>query len=237
MKAYFRPLPGLTVASSILFMVLVGLGAWQLERREWKLALIATMSAHLRAAPISLDDALKRGPNAQYRRVKLVGKFDNAEETYVYTTGDVGMPVYHVVVPFVTAKGVLLVDRGIVLPMLLNPKSRHEGELQGEAVVTGVWRTPDGPGYFTPAPDLVHRIWYSRDVRSVAAADRTRLLAPVLVEADATPNPGGWPKGGQTQVTLRNEHLQYAITWFALAVALVALYLAYHVSKGRLGRD
>jgi surfeit locus 1 family protein len=57
----------------------------------------------------------------------------------------------------------------------------------------------------------------------------------VIVEADATPNPGGWPKGGQTVVTFRNEHLQYAITWFALAAGLLAVYLAYHRSRGRLG--
>jgi surfeit locus 1 family protein len=56
----------------------------------------------------------------------------------------------------------------------------------------------------------------------------------VLVEAGAAPNPGGWPKGGQTQVAFRNEHLQYAITWFALAAALLGVYLAYHISKGRL---
>ena len=60
------------------------------------------------------------------------------------------------------------------------------------------------------------------------------LLAPVLVEADATPNRGGWPKGGQTEVHFRNEHLQYAITWFALAAGLLGVYIAYHVSRGRL---
>ena len=59
------------------------------------------------------------------------------------------------------------------------------------------------------------------------------LAAPVLVEADATPNPGGWPKGGQTVVNLRNEHLQYAITWLALAEALLIVYFAYHRSHGR----
>ena len=61
-----------------------------------------------------------------------------------------------------------------------------------------------------------------------------KLAAPVVVEADATPNPGGWPKGGQTRVAFRNEHLQYAITWFALAAALLGVYLTYHISRGRL---
>jgi surfeit locus 1 family protein len=56
----------------------------------------------------------------------------------------------------------------------------------------------------------------------------------VLLEADATPKPGGWPQGGQTQVTFRNEHMQYALTWFGLAAALIGVYLAYHIQKGRL---
>jgi surfeit locus 1 family protein len=56
----------------------------------------------------------------------------------------------------------------------------------------------------------------------------------VLIEADATPNPGGWPKGGQTVVDLPNNHLSYAVTWFGLALCLLGVWLAYHVSKGRL---
>ena len=69
----------------------------------------------------------------------------------------------------------------------------------------------------------------------MAAARDVKLTAPVIVEADAAPNPGGWPKGGQTQVTFRNEHLQYAITWFLLAAALLGVYIFYHISRGRLG--
>ena len=59
-------------------------------------------------------------------------------------------------------------------------------------------------------------------------------VPPILIEADATPNPGGWPLGGQTRVDFPNDHLQYAITWFGLALALLAVYLLYHRSQGRL---
>ena len=99
----------------------------------------------------------------------------------------------------------------------------------------GVWRTPDAPGLFTPEPDLGRHIWYARDVAGIAKAFGLKLAAPVVVEADATPVPGGWPKGGQTIVTLRNEHLQYAITWFLLAASLVVIYFAYHRAEGRFG--
>ena len=81
---------------------------------------------------------------------------------------------------------------------------------------------------------MVHRVWYSRDLAAIAAVDHVSLAVPVLIEADATPNPGGWPKGGQTVVDLPNNHFSYAVTWFGLAICLLGVWLAYHISKGRL---
>jgi surfeit locus 1 family protein len=237
MDLRFRPYPGVTVAAVIATAILVGLGVWQLQRLQWKLALIAEVSGHMAAPPVSLDGVLKLGADeAQYRRVGLAGRFDNAKEAYVFTTGADGTPVYHVLTPFLTDDGrTLLVDRGYVPKMKLDPATRTP--VEGKTRLVGVWRVPDVPGAFTPAPDPAHRIWYARDLPGIAAADHVRLAAPSLIEADATPNPGGWPKGGQTVVSFRNEHLSYAVTWFGLAAGLIGVYLAYHISKGRLRWD
>jgi surfeit locus 1 family protein len=86
---------------------------------------------------------------------------------------------------------------------------------------------------FTPAPDPKTRLWFVKDVPAIAKAASVTAL-PVLIEADATPNKGGWPVGGQTRVDFPNDHLQYAITWFGLAFALLAVYFLYHRSRGRL---
>jgi surfeit locus 1 family protein len=231
---HFRPLPIFTIVCTMMFAALISLGVWQLERLHWKLGLIAEVNRSLASPPISLDRALAMGAAAEYHRVLLDGWFLNAKEAYVYASGPDGAPVYHVLTPFETRDGrVLMVDRGIVPPGLVDPRKRARGQLD-ERVMIGVWRIPDPPGFFTPPPDLANRVWYSRDVAAMAAAGHVALATPALVEADAAPNPGGWPKGGQTQVTFRNEHLQYAITWFALAAALLGVYLAFHVSKGRL---
>jgi surfeit locus 1 family protein len=233
---HFRPLLGFTIAAGILFAFLMWLGVWQVQRLHWKLGLIAQVNQNLAAKPLSLGQALKMGPEgAQYHRVTLDGRFGNAKESYVFTTDANGDPVFHVVTPFQTEAGTFLVDRGLVPPNLKDPSSRRAGEIAGDTRVTGVWRIPDPPGFFTPQPDAKNRVWYSRDITGMAAADGVKLVEPVIIEADATPNPGGWPKGGQTVVTFRNEHLQYAITWFALAAGLLGVYLAYHVSRGRLG--
>jgi surfeit locus 1 family protein len=237
MRLFFRPLPRLTLFCVPLLAGLIALGVWQLHRLHWKLGLIAQMNGHLHATPISLDEIQKLpAQDAQYRRVALDGQFKNDKEAYVYTAGDNGLPFYHVLAPFVLDDGrVLLIDRGVVPPERQNPATRREGLLSGEQHVVGVWRIPDAPGFFTPPPDLAHRVWYSRDVVGIAKASGLTLAAPVIIEADATPVPGGWPKGGQTIVKLPNDHLQYALTWFLMAGALVVVYFAYHRSCGRLG--
>jgi len=250
-----RPLPGFTVAAVILLAILMSLGVWQLERLQWKLALIADVNRNLTAPPVSLDAALKLGPAAQYRRVALTGRFDHTKEAYIYSIGTEGAPVYHVVTPFETDDGrVLLVDRGIVPVDKRDPATRPLSWAEGDEEVidpkhpdrgamflpiprriVGVWRFGEAPGTFTPPPDMAKRTWFVRDVVSIARFDGVRLAAPVLIEADAAPNPGGWPRGGQTAVTFRNEHLQYAITWFLMALGLIGVYIAYHISAGRLG--
>lgn len=231
----FRPYPGFTIACAILFAVLCWLGFWQLERLQWKLALIAQVNGNMAAAPVSLDEVLAMNQDAaQYRQVTLHGRFDHTKETYVFTT-DAGAAVYHVLTPFIADGGrVLMVDRGEVPKDKLDPASRSAGNITGETHVTGVWRTPDAPGSFTPPPDAKQRIWYARDLAGIAAAYDLKLAAPVVIEADAAPNPGGWPKGGKTVVTFRNQHLGYAITWFGVAIVLLGVWLAYHISRGRI---
>jgi len=230
----FRPYPGFTIAAIIMVAILCGLGVWQLQRLQWKEALIATVSGHMTAAPVSLDQVLAmNADDAQYRKVALSGRFANAKEAYVFTTDVNGDAVYHVLTPFLTDDGrTLMVDRGEIPQTKLSPQSRTA--VEGETHLVGVWRVPDGTGLFTPKPEPEKHIWYARDLTGIAAADRVRLTTPVVIEADAAPNPGGLPVGGQTVVDFPNNHLEYAITWFGLAAGLLGVYLAYHISRGRL---
>jgi surfeit locus 1 family protein len=232
----FRPYPGATIATVIALIILCGLGAWQLERLQWKLALIESVNRNLAAPPLTLDRILALdGEAAQYRRVTVDGRFDHAREAYAFITSSGGQAVYHVLTPLVLADGrALMIDRGAVPESRRDPATRAAGNPQGPVSVTGVWRRPDPPNAFTPPPDRGKRIWYARDVAGIAAADKLRLVAPVVIEAGATPNRGGWPKGGQTVVEFRNQHLSYAVTWFGLAACLFGVWLAYHISKGRL---
>lgn len=234
MRFRFRPLPGFTVFAMTLFAALASLGLWQLHRLEWKLALIAEIDRNTHASPVPAQTVLG-ARHAEYRHVSLNGRFLNSREAYVFATDTNGQAGYHVLTPFVLDTGqILVVDRGFVPPDLRDPATRRSGQLEGERQLTGILRVPDPPGAFTPEPDRAHRIWYARDIQDIAAVDRVHLSSMMVVEADTAPVRGGWPRGGQTVIALPNNHLQYAITWFLLAGALLVVYLAYHRARGRL---
>jgi surfeit locus 1 family protein len=232
----FRPLVGFSLFCLALFVVLIGLGVWQLERLQWKRALIAEMNRNMAQPPVSLDAALSLGDAAEYRPVALDGRFDNRLEVYVFATGPQGAPVYHVLTPLrLDDHRVMLVDRGVVPLALRDPSSRPGSEPVGQIHIVGIWRTADRPGVFTPAPDTSRRIWYARDVAGIARIEHLTLAAPAIIEASASPHSVAWPKAGQTRVDLPNDHLQYAITWFLLAGALVVIWFAFHRARGRFG--
>jgi surfeit locus 1 family protein len=213
---------------------------WQIHRLHWKLDLLAKIHTGLTAPPVALRDVLPAFDpthidNADYRRVVVRGLFQNGEEVLFFTTGDEGAPVYHVLTPFLMDDGhTLLIDRGWI-PSGLPAAMWHKGDLNGERDVVGIIREPAPPGWFTPPINIARRVVHTRDPETLAKAFGWRNIFPMFLEADATPNPGGWPKGGVTIVDLPNDHLQYAITWFGLALGLLAVYLTYHRSKGRLG--
>jgi surfeit locus 1 family protein len=231
----FRPLlvPTLWLVPGLA--LLIGLGVWQLQRLGEKEALIASVQTGMAAPPVPLAEALQRGAaDAEWRHVRVTGRFLHDKELYLFAQGPRGAFGVHVVTPLVQDNGeAVLVDRGFVPDALRDPRTRPAGQVAGEVSVTGVLRVSQQPGLFTPAPNTTTRLWFVKDVPTMAKAAGL-ALPPIVIEADATPNPGGWPLGGQTRVDFPNDHLQYAMTWFGLALALVGVYLVYHRSRGRL---
>jgi surfeit locus 1 family protein len=215
--------------------LLIGLGVWQIARLHEKEALIVSIETGFNSAPEPLDRLLATGAaDAEWHHVRISGHFLHDKEQYLFAQGPMGATGVHVVTPLVQSDGrIVLVDRGFVPDQLRDPARRAQGQIAGQMSLTGVVRLPEKPGAFTPAPDLKTRLWFVKDVPAMAKAARVPVL-PVLIEADARPNPGGWPLGGQTRIDIPNDHLQYAVTWFALALALLGVYFVYHHSRGRL---
>ena len=211
--------------------MLIGLGTWQLQRLFWKQGLTRQIEMRARADSVPLPVALgnwSQTSDIEYLRVRLSGTFDHDSERHLYTVVK-GRPGWRIITPLKTIENtIVMVDRGYVSPSLKNPETRAAGQLRGAVTVTGLARAPGGKNAFTPASDLERNIWYWRDLEGMTAsvldtAERGRL-APFFIEADASPVPGNWPKGGATRVKLSNRHLEYVVTWYGLAVALLVVY-------------
>ncbi|WP_425601314.1 SURF1 family protein [Bradyrhizobium ontarionense] len=203
--------------------VLLALGIWQVERRAWKLDLIDRVErrVHTEAVPVP-GPASWPGTNRsddEYRRVAASGRFLHDRETLVQAVTVEG-PGYWVVTPLQTAEGVVLVNRGFVPADRRDPESRKAGNPADEVRVTGLLRLSEPGGGFLRHNDPSGNRWYSRDVVAIAAARGLAHAAPFFVDADATPNPGGFPVGGLTVISFANNHLVYALTWFTLALML-----------------
>ncbi|WP_294338942.1 SURF1 family protein [uncultured Sphingomonas sp.] len=211
-----RRRPFLALLAALVTAALVGLGVWQLERRAWKLDLIARVEARIHAAPIAFPWRGGDPKDLEYTRVRVTGTFDHDRETLVQALTARGAGFW-VLTPLRTADGTMLVNRGFVPEDRRDPKSRAAGQVAGPIPVTGLVRLSEPGGGFLRSNDPAADRWYSRDVAAIAAAKGLGRVAAQFVDADATPNPGGYPIGGLTVVAFRNTHLVYALTWFALA--------------------
>jgi surfeit locus 1 family protein len=207
------------------------LGAWQVERRAWKLDLITRIDARVHAAPVAVPSRAEwariNAPDDEYRRVRLAGRFLDDRETLVEALTERGAGFW-VLTPLQTGDGTILVNRGFVPPERKSSASRSSGRWPGPVEVVGLLRMTEPKGRFLRPNRPEQERWYSRDVIAIAKARGLSNVAPFFIDADAKPNPGGYPIGGMTMVAFRNMHLVYALTWFGLAgLCLAGLVLLF----------
>lgn len=219
--------PRIIIVSLVALLGVMGfvkLGVWQVHRLQWKLDLIQRVDARIHADPVPApgpaDWPAITAERDEYLRVTLNGRFLNDQAVLIYTPSDYG-PADWVLTPLARDDGtIVMVNRGVV-PEALARQGAY-ARRNGEVTVTGLLRMPEDKGWlFSRANDPEHGLWYRRDIASITHAKGFAHAAPYFVdEADNAAE--GWPRGGQTVVTFRNAHLSYALTWFALAVVVLA---------------
>jgi len=223
---------GLAGAALLLAAGLAALGVWQIERREWKHALIAAVETRTTADPVPAP-----GPSAwpritaekdAYRRITVSGRFRHDRETLVQAVTDRGAG-YWVLTPLDAQGFTVLVNRGFVPPEKRDPATRAAGNPAGVTTVTGLLRITEPGGGFLRSNDPAAGRWYSRDVAAIARARGLAHTAPYFIDADAAPNPGGYPVGGLTVLRFSDNHMVYALTWFVLA--LLAGWSAWYLMR------
>ena len=201
------------------------LGAWQVERRTWKLDLMARVDARVHATPVAAPPPAAwsslQSADAEYRRVKAIGVLRHEQETLVDALTERGAG-YWVVTPLITDGATILVNRGFIPKDKSAQRTRLAGRFGGPVTITGLLRPSEPEGRFLRRNRPREGRWYSRDVAAIAQARGLGPVAPFFIDADATANPGGLPIGGLTVVVFRNAHLIYALTWFSLAALSLA---------------
>jgi surfeit locus 1 family protein len=229
----FRPRLWPSVATLGALIVLLSLGTWQVERLRWKEAVIAERTSQLAAEAVVLP-AEDDWAAWDFRRVEVAGVFrHDLEQLFGASTHD-GELGHHVLTPLQRGDGsVVLIDRGWVPADRAHPAARRAGQVPGPVTITGIarYRGADQAGWFTPANQPEALMWYSYDLPALEQALGLTLL-PLVIEADDRPNPGGLPIGGLTRIAITNNHLEYAVTWYGLALTLVAVYVAFSLRRG-----
>ena len=229
----FHPRLWPTLFTIPALLILVGLGTWQVERLYWKEGLIAARAAAVAAPPIDLPATLDEATRLDLRHVHAAGTFLHEDEFDVVATAENGDSGFHIVTPLRLDDGtgrIVLVNRGFVPYEMRSPATRPQSEVPGRLEVEGLLRLPPEAGrpWYMPADNPGTNIWLRLEPDAMAKARGLQDVLPFYVDAGPAPNPGGWPRGGTTVLDLPNNHLQYAITWYALAAALLVIYILYH---------
>ena len=201
--------------------ILSGLGLWQIQRLNWKQGLLEEIAARLLAEPVPLPDRPTEADD-QFLQVLLDGRMQ-ADELHVLTSRRPYGPGFKVVSAFELADGRrIMVDRGFVPERLKDPTSRRF-DLPATMEISGTLFWPNETDSFTPEPDFEGNIWFARDLDLMAQTLGTR---PLLVSLSA-PVTGAWPVPSQVAHNIPNNHLSYAVTWFALSTVWAGMTIIW----------
>ncbi|MET0606954.1 MAG: SURF1 family protein [Beijerinckiaceae bacterium] len=233
--------PGLLAFA--LFNLLVSLGVWQLNRMAWKQRQIAQIETRAKAPPLELIDITPAmrdpasAPALDFSRVKATGAFDHSRELHLIAPQRQGAG-WMVITRFDMADGPVLVMRGVAPDELRDPARRPDGQVGGQITIEGRIRAGEQAGWLTPANDVARNAWFWRDLAGMQRAagfDLSNRTLPFFIELESPVPPGGLPRPQLDAINLRNDHLQYAITWFALSIVLIVMFFVW--ARSQLKKD
>ena len=224
----------LTVFTVLGTLFLCALGAWQLQRMAWKDDLLQTLNARATAQPVDLAGFMTRwkqnagAEDLRFVRVRAAGRFHHDKERHLYTIAN-GEAGWRIITPLETGEGLtVLVDRGFVPEAQKDLSRRRDGAPEEVVTVVGVVRLGEAKGMFLPDNDIDANQWFWRDLetmRTIAAGGGAIDVAPFMLQLEASAHEAPWPKAMALSAdTIHNRHFSYALTWFGLAAALLAVY-------------
>jgi cytochrome oxidase assembly protein ShyY1 len=242
------------VAGFMLFTLLltaafVALGVWQLQRRAAKHELIAALTERLAAAPAALPPpaqwAALTPARDEFRRVSFTATYAALPDAMVYSSGsavrkDASGPGTWAFLPARLPGGeIVVIDAGFV-ENTMQDRSVEDRAVKklvtgAPVALTGYLRFPEAPGWLTPAANHDKRLWFVRDHLAIASALHWGAVAPFYVDLEQPAPENGIPRPGPLDVHLKDDHLQYAITWFTLAGAVLVAFLVWLRGRRKAG--
>ena len=230
----FRPGLAASLLALLALVILVSLGTWQVRRLAWKTALIDTIASRTVEPAMPLEEALRDPSANDFRHVTAAGSYRHDLAFAMGSVAERGEVGARLVTPLMLPDGqAVLVERGWLPQRMLPPATPDSIEPGGELVLDGVarWHGEDGQGLFTPDNCPDRRRWYWYDLAGLRAALGIEP-APVVLVLSRSDTGGELPLPLPVRADLPNNHLGYAITWYGLAMALAAVYVAFGLKRG-----
>ncbi|MBX9821754.1 SURF1 family protein [Afipia birgiae] len=233
-----RGIFGLAVIALVMVSVLAGLGVWQLRRKDEKHALIAALTERLAKEPVALPSAAAwptlTPAHDEFSRIKFSATFEAKPDAMVYSSGsavrdDITGPGTWAFMPARLADGRRVVINAGFVQNTMQDRAQQDRAVSrlvtGAPVeLTGYLRFPEEASTLTPREDSGKRLWFVRDHHSMAQVLAWGDVAPFYVDLESPQPATGSPKPGPLHVQLKDNHLQYAITWFGLALVVAAAF-------------
>ena len=241
-----RGIAGLGIFTALTVALLIGLGVWQLQRRAEKHALIAQLTERLAAAPAALPALAQWNTltpaRDEFRRVRFSATYEPRPDAMVYSAGsavreDISGPGTWAFLPARLSAGeIVVINAGFVQNTMQDRPQQDRAVTRlvtgAPVTLTGYIRFPESAGALTPAENLAKRLWFTRDHLAMARAlgwgqgvgQADSHLAPFYVDLETPVPASGIPKPGPLEVHLKDDHLQYAVTWFGLAGAVLIAF-------------
>ena len=237
-QARRRGVAGFGVFTLLTVALFAGLGLWSLQRRVEKHALVAALTERLAGAPGSLPSPAQWSAltpaTDEFRRVRFAATYQPLPDAMIYSSGsavreDVSGPGTWAFLPAALPTGETVVINAGFVQNTMQDRDQQDRTVarlitNEPVMLTGYIRFPEAAGALTPSENPARRLWFTRDHLSMAHALGWGEVAPFYIDLEAPLPASGIPKPGALEVHLKDDHMQYAITWFGLAAAVVIAF-------------
>jgi len=237
MKLHFKPMPGLTIIVAICLAILISLGTWQYHRLQWKTALLTEVEAAAEAAPFTslaeVQEALAAGDPVDFRRYGSPSQALGLREAFLVFTAENKDISWRIFTAVTNADVNAFAGLAIVT-------DKRRDELSGfvtqqDIPLVGYVRLARerGRGMTKSTPEKNRWFGFNPQPETHDWADIAKIEADMRFYIDTVPGATDANLLSARRPEIRNNHLDYMLTWYSFALILLIIYFILHRRAGR----